>query len=211
MRNSADLLGIRFGNLVVVAKAESTNSGHSRWLCQCDCGNQTVALGTNLKRGFSTSCGCKRTKDLTGQHMGKLTVLGRSDRYGSRGARKTRLWECRCDCGAITYKATDTLTNPSASMCRQCAAQYAMDKARAQAGFVEGTQLSKLANCQKPSDNLSGVRGVYYDPKMGKYTAKIKFKGKSYYLGTFGNLDDAVKARQRGEEELFSPFLEKLL
>lgn len=210
MREYPTLIGQRFGMLVVAAQAESTEKGQRRWICQCDCGMQTTVMGSNLKRGMTTSCGCKKTKDLTGQHIGNLTVLGRSERYGSRGARQTRLWECRCDCGNITYKATDTLTNPAVSMCRQCAAQYAMDKARERAGFVEGTQLSKLASC-KTADNLSGVRGVYYTSETGRYTARIKFKGKSYYLGSFYNLEDAVKARQKGEEELFGPFLEKYL
>ena len=208
MREYPTLIGQRFGMLVVIAQAESTKKGQRRWVCQCDCGKQTTALGSNLKRGLTTSCGCKKTKDLTGQHIGRLTVLGRSDRYGSRGKRQTRLWECRCDCGAITYKATDSLKNPSISMCRQCAAKYAMEKARANAGFVEGTQLTKLISNSENAENLSGVRGVYYNPKTGRYTARIKFKGKSYYLGSFSNLDDAVQARQRGEEALYSPFLE---
>lgn len=208
MREYPTLIGQRFGMLEVLAQAESTKKGQRRWVCQCDCGNRTVVLGTNLKKGMTTSCGCKKTKDLTGQHIGRLTVLGRSDRYGSRGKRQTRLWECRCDCGAITYKATDILTNPNVSMCRQCAAKYAMEKARANAGFVEGTQLTKLISNSENAENLSGVRGVYYNRKTGRYTARIKFKGKSHYLGTFYNLEDAVKARQRGEEELFGPFLE---
>lgn len=211
MRQWPVLTGQRFGMLVVIAQAESTEKGQRRWVCQCDCGNRTIVLGTNLKKGMTTSCGCKKTKDLTGQHIGKLTVLGRSDHYGSRGKRQTRLWECRCDCGAITYKATDTLTNDNVSMCRACAAKYATDKARANAGFLEGTQLAKLIISPGSADNLSGVRGVYYDPKTGRYTARIKFKGKSHYLGSFYNLEDAVKARQKGEEELFGPFLEKYL
>ena len=208
MQQNADLIGVRFGKLIVIAQAPSTDKGQRRWLCQCDCGKQTTVLGSNLKKGMTTSCGCKKIKDLTGQHIGKLTVLGRSDQYGARGARKTRLWKCRCDCGAITYKATDTLTNPAVSMCRQCAAKYAMDKARAKAGFVDGTQLSKLMVSTEQADNLSGVRGVYYNPKSGKYIARIKFKGKSYYLGSFSALEDAAKARQKEERRLFASFLE---
>lgn len=49
-----------FGRLTVVSSAESDSCGHSRWVCECDCGNQVVIHGTNLKRGLTTSCGCKR-------------------------------------------------------------------------------------------------------------------------------------------------------
>lgn len=207
MRQWQDLTGQRFGMLVVLEQAESAPSGKRRWKCRCDCGKQTVVLGYNLTRGTTVSCGCKRYHDLTGQKIGRLTVVKRSEQFGSRGKRKTRLWECRCDCGAITYKATDTLTNPDISMCQDCAAQYALTKARENAGYVDGTQLSRITVVSETSNNASGVRGVYLDRKTGRYRARIEFQGKTYNLGTYRNLQDAIKARKRGEEEYFDPFI----
>jgi len=149
-------------------------------------------------------------KDLTGQRFGTLTVIERSDRWASRGKRRRQLWLCRCDCGELTYKDTDTLTNPDKSMCRACAAQYGAQKARESTGYIDGTQLAKIRNPNSQSDNLSGVRGVYLDTKTGKYRARIKFQGKIRSLGTFTNLEDAAKARARAEEELFGKFLEEV-
>lgn len=57
-----DFVGARFGRLTVVSSSESDSNGHSRWLCECDCGKRIVAYGTNLKRGLTTSCGCRRTE-----------------------------------------------------------------------------------------------------------------------------------------------------
>lgn len=61
-----DLIGKRFGNLVVVDRAEdySYESGGKTttapcWLCQCDCGNMIVVQGGNLRSGNTTNCGCK--------------------------------------------------------------------------------------------------------------------------------------------------------
>ena len=64
-------------------------------------------------------------ENLIGRRFGKLEVIGRSDKRGSRGARTVPLWECRCECGAICYKATDRLTNPELSMCNDCVGKYA--------------------------------------------------------------------------------------
>lgn len=207
MAATKDLTGQRFGLLTVTGPAESDPRGQRRWLCRCDCGTEKTVLGSNLTRGTTVSCGCKKRNDLTGKKIGKLTVLGRSDQYGSRGSRKTRLWECRCDCGAITYKATDTLTNPDISMCKACAGKYGAEKAREKAGFAGGTQISKIKVESDKSENLSGVRGIYYDGKTGKYRARLKFQQKYYNLGYFTSLDDAVKARKRAEEEIFEKFL----
>ena len=209
MREWPTLIGERFGMLTVIDQAPSTDKGHRRWVCRCDCGTEKVVTGSNLKRGATVSCGCKHKNDLTGQRIGKLTVIGRSDQYGSRGKRQTQLWECRCDCGAYTYKATDTLTNPDVSMCQNCAAQYAITKARENLGFESGTQISRIQNRKEASENVTGVRGVYFERSTRKYRARLRFRGKLYDFGSYYQLEDAIKARRRGEEEIYDKFLEE--
>ena len=207
MRERPDLIGKKFGMLTIIEQAPSSDKGRRRWLCRCDCGTEKIILGENLTRGTTVSCGCKKKNDLTGQRIGKLIVIGRSDKYGPRGKRQTQLWECLCDCGEITYKATDTLTNPKTSMCQNCAAEYAITKARANLGFEGGTQITKIQNRKEKSGNITGVRGVYFDSKTRKYRARLKFRGKLYNLGSYYQLEDAIKARRRGEEEIFDVFL----
>ena len=92
-------------------------------------------------------------------------------------------------------------------MCRDCAEEYAITRARAKAGFVYGTQLTKLAPVSHTSQNMSGVRGVYLDRRTGRYRARIKFQGKYYNLGYYATLEEAVEARREGEEKYFGTFL----
>lgn len=147
-------------------------------------------------------------ENLIGRRFGKLEVIGRSDKRGSRGTRTVPLWECRCECGAICYKATDTLTNPKLSMCNDCVGKYATEKARAKAGFVDGTQISKITSTKLISTNTSGARGVYFDKRTGKWRARLRFRSKFYNLGSYQNFDDAVKARKEAEARVFGEFLE---
>ena len=149
-------------------------------------------------------------ENLIGRRFGKIVVIGRSDKRGSRGARTVPLWECRCECGNTTYKATDTLTNPEKTMCSECASNYAVTKMREKLGFVDGTQISRIKSERVISSNTSGVRGVYYDKKSGMWRARLRFKGRMYNLWIFKSFDDAVKARKRGEEEIYGKFLEEL-
>ncbi len=149
-------------------------------------------------------------ENLIGRRFGKLEVIGRSDKRGSRGARTVPLWECRCECGAICYKATDTLTNPEVSMCNDCAGKYATSKMREKAGFVDGTQISRITSDKLIATNTSGCRGVYFDKRSGKYRARLKFKGKIMDFGSYANFEDAVKARKAAEQEYYGEFLEHL-
>jgi hypothetical protein len=36
----------------------------ARWLCRCECGNETVVRASNLTCGVSTSCGCINRENL---------------------------------------------------------------------------------------------------------------------------------------------------
>jgi hypothetical protein len=59
---------------------------------------------------------------------------------------------------------------------------------------------------------LSGspvIEASRYEEKAAQQErrAAIGFQGKVYNLGTFVNLEDAVAARKKAEEELYEPFL----
>ena len=53
-----DMTGKRFGKLTVVERAATVPGETSaRWRCVCDCGNEKVVYGTDLRRGDHKSCG----------------------------------------------------------------------------------------------------------------------------------------------------------
>lgn len=53
-----DISGQKFGRLTAVRY-----NGKSKWFCICECGGSAIALAQNLKKGNSTSCGCKRREN----------------------------------------------------------------------------------------------------------------------------------------------------
>ncbi len=56
-----DLIGKRFGRLVVTAEAGRKN-GRVVWECLCDCGSTTQKVGGDLLSGRCNSCGCIRAE-----------------------------------------------------------------------------------------------------------------------------------------------------
>lgn len=69
-RETENIVGNRYGRLVVIERAESyiaDGSKQPRWLCQCDCGNRTIVAPSNLKSGKHTSCGCIKDSKISTQ------------------------------------------------------------------------------------------------------------------------------------------------
>jgi hypothetical protein len=63
-RRLHDLTGRKFGRWTVLALwPERYRCGHALWLCRCDCGEECIVLGNNLRIGSSTRCKrCRNTK-----------------------------------------------------------------------------------------------------------------------------------------------------
>ena len=53
-----DLLGLRFGRLLVESESGVDGRGEKLWKCKCDCGSTSVVLSSNLRTGHTKSCGC---------------------------------------------------------------------------------------------------------------------------------------------------------
>ena len=113
MPKRIDRTGHRFGMLEVarVDQKRTDNSKYLYWECVCDCGRTTSVMSGNLKK--AKSCGCVKENDLTGNRVGKLTVLGRADanKYGAYR------WNCICDCGNYRKLWMNSLTEGWAKSC----------------------------------------------------------------------------------------------
>jgi hypothetical protein len=65
MLRKTNLMGQRFGRLMVIEEAERSKTNQIRWLCKCDCGGFTISFGTGLTRGRSKSCGCLHKENMS--------------------------------------------------------------------------------------------------------------------------------------------------
>ena len=87
-----DLAGKKFGKLVVIERAEDYIRPNGKkslmWKCACDCGNEVVVRGDNLKNNTTTSCGCVQkevSKNLCyslGKSNKKYNTYDLSGEYG---------------------------------------------------------------------------------------------------------------------------------
>ena len=95
-------LGNKYGKLTVIAPTDERIRSRVCWICQCECGNILTVIGTDLRTGRKTDCGCVphyNFIDETGNKYGRLTVIAKSNKKSSsRGI----MWECLCECGNTT-------------------------------------------------------------------------------------------------------------
>ena len=97
-----DLTGQRYGRLTVLGFFGTDNHGRSKWLCRCDCGNETVVAGGDLrkKKWPTVSCGCYanelRRKNATKAGAKRGDQMRKHGRHGERlyGVWKTMRQRC---------------------------------------------------------------------------------------------------------------------
>lgn len=212
-KRRVDITGERYGRLTVIKEVES-NKYHRRWLCQCDCGNETVAYMNSLRNGNTQSCGCLQKEraheanisNLAGRKFGKLTVL----EIDQTKKNNRVYWKCHCDCGNSVSVATHRLVNEETNSCGCLRVEQGKS-----VQIYNQTQLTyegvftPLLRSKIRTDNQTGVKGVYpVQRKNGiKYAARIGIKKKEIYLGTYDTIEEAAMARKRGEQFYHEPYL----
>ena len=58
MPEKIDMTGRVIGRLLVIEECGRNARGEVLWRCRCECGNEVIVLGSNLRNEHTTSCGC---------------------------------------------------------------------------------------------------------------------------------------------------------
>ncbi len=215
MPAKVDLIGKRFGHLTVIAEAEPYISPKGkktrRLLCHCDCGKDVTVLRNELSSGRQ-SCGCTRCDklrdDLTGQRFGRLWVVGLAPLPMPDSGGTKQGWLCKCDCGNEVIVRARSLKSGDTRSCGCGVKDALLNNNRVKR--YDGTSITAI-NPERGanSNSQTGARGVYWSERERRYIAKIGVRNKNITLGRFKNIDDAIYARKKAEEEYYAPIIAK--
>lgn len=177
------MVGRTYGRLKVLRVQDRGKNGKS-YMCQCICGNTVVVLGSNLKTGNTTSCGCfrventirmdkSRTDNLIGQTFGYLTVIERGNDYVSPAGHAASTWKCKCVCGKVVTLPQNRLKNGGVKSC----------------GCMKSTMISDTKKGTNKYD-LSGEYGIGYDDSGREFYFDLedynKIKDYKWYINENG-------------------------
>lgn len=223
-----DLTGKRFGLLIVLQRLENDKHHKPQWLCQCDCGNQTVVRSKCLVAGDTKSCGCLVHKSYIRSQKNNEKKKRIDKPLILRHTHKNRLYNIW---SGMHYRCE----NPNASsfvhyggrnikVCREWSgengfeafAHWAIDH-----GYADTLEIDRIdndgdyrpSNCRwvdhqnnsfnRRARNQTGVSGVSYRKSRtgcgGAYRVAIMTDGKQRNIGTFQTLEEAKEARKQAE------------
>lgn len=217
MAKLIDLTNEKFGRLTVLREVDRVKS-RRRWLCKCECGNETIVYQSNLRGHHTKSCGClvddfsayakeAFAEDLTNRVFGDLTVLKRAD--GKRAS-----WLCQCTCGKQSIVTANNLRNGHTVSCgcRKVGVIEQIRQGTDAAMRVDDVLVHTLTR-KTSTLNKTGTKGVSItQDRQGniKFRVSITLKKKRINLGTYANLDDAIQARKNGEALYHKSYIDKL-
>ncbi len=135
-RESQQIVGQRFGRLVVVAEAPSKLRAdgygkRAQWMCRCDCGTTKVVPANHLRRGDTRSCGCMSRENGRAllklfRHLGqaasvKRNVAGARARAAETWARGLkRCASCRQEWALSDFNRSTLSPDGLSPSCRPC-------------------------------------------------------------------------------------------
>lgn len=210
MNRALNLVGLTFGRLKVLIKVD-TDKRDSYWNCLCECGNETIVCGQNLKRNRTTSCGCYRKEvsknnnakhNKVSSHLYKISthILDRCNNencknykdYGARGI--------KCLLGDNIEDVISSLEKVDGYFEKGEIDRIDNDGHYELGNLRWATRSQNVHNRRElQANNTSGKKGVSFDRERNKWKSFMAIEGK-HYMRRFDSYYDAVEYRISLEE-----------
>lgn len=206
-RKKIELIGKRFGRLVVVREAGRAKNRAVLWECKCDCGNISIVQGAHLRGGSNKSCGCL-LKEGSHKTHGKTHapeysvwahIIQRCTNpknksykyYGGRGIAVCDRWRNSFE---VFYEDMGPKPGP----------EYSIDRINNDLGYYKencewARREKQSQNRRNMSNNTSGISGVNWHKRHEKWAARISKNNKRIHLGYFETKEEAIAVRKEAE------------
>lgn len=221
-----DLTGQKFGRLTVLGRAEdrysATNRKYIMWRCKCDCGNEVIEYANHLRNGVNISCGCLRRDNMRklnknynayeiyNDYVKMFTTKGEPFFIDTDDLDKVKdiCWSKNQGGYLGGWDGTNQvllhrfITNCPSNMVVDHLNKDITDNRKANLRVTNGSYNNM--NRDVTRYNTSGHIGVCWNNKQQRWIAQIGYNNQTIYIGCYKNIQDAIRAREEKEKELYS-------
>ena len=204
-----DIVGMQFNYLKVLEFYGRNKHKKKLYKCYCTrCGNEKIMIGTEVKNGYSKSCGCLNKVSHSKKHGMTGTLIynkwkGMKQRcynsnydfysaYGGRGIKVCDEWkddfmQFYKDMGDVPFEGAelDRINNDDDYKPSNC----------------RWVSHEETANNRRNYHNKTGYTGVTYKPHLNKYQAQLYKNKKFIYLGVYETAEEAHLAYKKAKNE----------
>lgn len=204
-----DIVEMQFNYLKVLEFYGRNKHKKKLYKCYCTrCGNEKIMIGTEVKNGYSKSCGCLNKVSHSKKHGMTGTLIynkwkGMKQRcynsnydfysaYGGRGIKVCDEWkddfmQFYKDMGDVPFEGAelDRINNDDDYKPSNC--RWVSHK--------------ENANNRRKYHNKTGYTGVTYKPHLNKYQAQLYKNKKFIYLGVYETAEEAHLAYKKAKNE----------
>lgn len=212
-----DITGMKFGKLTPIEIVGKNKRRQLMWRCKCDCGNESVACGSEMRLGRIKSCGCAR-KDINPHTPKRGNDYDLTHEYGIGYTTKREIfyfdledyekikpysWYSKRGYILAIVEGKHTLMHRFILNASKLVDHINHNK--------YDNRKSNLRECtpSQNSMNRSGVSGITFHKSAKKWRAYIDANHNHIDLGLFKTKQEAIEARKQAEKEYFGEFAYK--
>lgn len=219
-----NLVGQRFGKLLVVGNDENKHGKYNHSICKCDCGNIISVRNSALTTGNSVSCGCTKPQIARDNGYARRT---KSEIIVDGDIAKIKLTNCN------EYAIIDTQNIDKINVCSWSKTKqgYVVANIKTEGKLMLIHRIITGNDSQMPTDHInrnkldnrecnlrittnainSHNKGISKNNTTGhknivrrknRYEVAFVYCKKTYWVGTFGNIEEAIVARNKKYNEL---------
>lgn len=133
--NALDLIGKKFGRLIVLERADKTPGAQQRWKCLCDCGKETFVTTGHLRSGHTSSCGCLGLERATASKV----------KHGQSNTKLFRVWNgIKQRCYNKNVKGFKWYGGKGVSICEEWLEFSAFYDWAVSHGYIDGLSIDRI-------------------------------------------------------------------